>query len=162
MRRKEREKDAAFAFRVLRDCDYATLATLNADGTPYCIPISPVSINNFIYFHCAAEGKKLDNINQNNAVCVSCVSRVKPVPEKFTTEFESAVIAGKCEMVPDEAEKIMALRALCEKYASSNMDGFDAAIARNLHRTCVYKVHITQITGKANNMAPAPQAPPAG
>jgi nitroimidazol reductase NimA-like FMN-containing flavoprotein (pyridoxamine 5'-phosphate oxidase superfamily) len=158
MRRKDREKDAAYALELLRDCEYATLATINTDGTPYCIPISPVLIGNSVYFHCATEGKKLDNISKNNAVCISCARNVNPIPENFTTEYESAVAFGKCEIVSDEsdeakAEKIMALRAICEKYAKSNMDNFDSfneKIAASLHRTCVCKILIEHITGKAN------------
>ena len=150
MRRKDREKDAVFALEVLRDCEYATLATVNSDGTPYCIPISPVVIGNSIYFHCATEGKKLDNINKNIAVCISCVRYIKPVPEKFTTEYESTVAMGQCETVSDKEEKITALRAICEKYAKSNMGGFDDEIAKSLNRTCICRVDIQQITGKAN------------
>jgi hypothetical protein len=150
MIRKDREKDAAFALEVVRDCEYATLATVNTDGTPYCIPVSPVLIDSAIYFHCAAEGKKLDNIKQNNNICISCVSHTKLIPEKFTTEYKSAVAIGKCGIIEDKTEKITALRAICEKYAGSNMSSFDEEIAKSLHRTCICRIDIEQITGKAN------------
>ena len=152
MIRKDREKDTAFALEVIRDCEYATLATVNTDGTPYCIPISPVLIDSAIYFHCAQEGQKLDNIRQNNTVCVTCVRRVKLIPEKFTAKYESAVVFGKCEIVSDAngREKIMALRVICEKYAKSNMNNFEAKTAGSLSKTCVCKITIEQITGKAN------------
>ena len=150
MRRKDREKDTSFAFEIIRDCTYATLATTNLDGTPYCIPISPVLKDNTIYFHCALEGKKLVNIAHNNAVCISGVRQTKLVPEKFTTEFESAIAFGHCVMVQDDAEKIMALRLICEKYAAENLDEFENAIKRSLTRTGIGKIEITNITGKAN------------
>jgi len=150
MRRKDREKDASFAFEVLRDCEYATLATINPDGTPYCIPISPVLVDNVIYFHCATEGQKLVNINDNNRICMSCVRHTKPIAETFTAEYESAVVFGKCIIVSNDDEKIMALRKLCEKYAESNMDNFDNSIAKWFHMTCVCKIDIEQITGKSN------------
>lgn len=149
MRRKDREKDAAFALEVLRDCEYATLATVNADGTPYCIPISPVLVDGIIYFHCALEGNKLDNIGHNNNVCVSGVRHTRLVPEKFTTEFESAVAFGCCTVVKDDGEKIMALRMICEKYAAENISAFDDAIRRSLLRTGVCRIEISSITGKA-------------
>jgi len=150
MRRKEREKDATFAFAILRDCEYATLATVNTDGTPYCIPISPVLIDKAIYFHCAPEGQKLENISKNNTVCISCTGHTRLIPEDFTTEYESAVATGKCIIVSDEEEKIMALKRLSEKYAESNMEHFDAYIKKSLHRTCVCKIEIAKITGKSN------------
>ena len=149
MRRKDREKDAGFALEVLRDCEYATLATINPDGTPFCIPISPVLVEKSIYFHCAAEGQKLENINQNDSVCVSCVRHTKLIPEDFATEYESTVAEGKCYIISDEEEKTMALQKICEKYAKSNMENADARIAESLHRTCVCKIEIKKITGKA-------------
>jgi len=82
MRRTDRERDAAFAFDVLRDCEYATLATVNADGTPYCIPISIVLVDKSVYFHRAAEGRKLDNIGKNNAVCISGARHTELLPHK--------------------------------------------------------------------------------
>ncbi|MCL2698770.1 MAG: pyridoxamine 5'-phosphate oxidase family protein [Defluviitaleaceae bacterium] len=151
MRRKDRERDAAFALEVLRDCEYATLATINADGTPYCIPISPVLVNGAVYFHCATEGHKLDNISRNDAVCISGVRYTKLVPEEHEVEYESAVAAGKCKIISDEAEKTMALQTICEKYAKGNDKGKDnEVISRLLHKTCVCRVDIEKITGKAN------------
>ena len=137
---------------VLRDCEYATLATINTDGTPYCIPISVVSEENIVYFHCATEGQKLLNISKNNSVCISCVRHTKPVPEKFTLEYESAVVTGTCSIVTDDDEKIRVLKKVGEKYAKSEMDYVDAKIAKSLNNTCVCKVNIIQITGKANIM----------
>ena len=150
MRRKDKEKDATFALEVLRDCVYVTFATVNADGTPYCVPVSCVVIDGKIYFHCAEEGQKTDNVKQNNNVCITGVRYTNIVPEKYTIEYESAVATGECDIVSDEAEKITALRAICEKYAKSNMGNFDAGIAKSLHETCVCRVSIEKITGKAN------------
>lgn len=149
MRRKDREKDSQFAMEVLNHCEYATLATMNSDGTPYCIPISPAVVNECIYFHCALEGKKLDNIKRHPSVCVSAVAYTKLVPENFSTEFESAVAMGECQMVSDDEEKIKALRAICEKYAASNMTAFENAITKSLPRTGICKITITALTGKA-------------
>ena len=152
MRRKDRERDAAFAMEVLRDCDYATLATVNADGTPYCISISIVLIENIIYFHCAVEGQKLLNISKNNSVCISCVRYTRLVPEKFTLEYESAVVTGACSIVSDYDEKIKALTKIGEKYAKSEVAHVSEKIAKSLQKTCVCKVNIIKITGKASVM----------
>ncbi|MCL2352208.1 MAG: pyridoxamine 5'-phosphate oxidase family protein [Firmicutes bacterium] len=152
MRRKDREKDEAFALGTLRGCEYASLATVNPDGTPYCVPISPVAEGDAIYFHCAPEGKKLENIALNPNVCVCCARRVRLVPELFTAEYESAVAEGRCEPVLDEGEKKAALRLICEKYAASNPNA-EAEIDGALARTAVYKVTIARVTGKANRPA---------
>ena len=150
MRRKDRERDAAFAYEVLRDCEYITLATINPDGTPYCIPLFFAMVDNVIYFHCATEGQKLDNICFNNNVCITGVRFTKVLPEKFTTEYESAVANGICIEVTDENEKIMGLRRITEKYAPDNMENFDSALEKFKNMFSTYKIEIKQITGKAN------------
>ncbi|MDR2446586.1 MAG: hypothetical protein LBD58_04770 [Treponema sp.] len=38
MRRKDREMDGDFAKQVIDKAAFATLATTNEDGTPYCAP----------------------------------------------------------------------------------------------------------------------------
>ena len=151
MRRKDREKDAAFALEVMRDCEYGTLATINTDGTPYCIPVSPAVIGNVIYFHCALEGQKLTNINANKSVCISAVRHTKLLPGEFSTEYESAVAIGKCRIVLDDDEKTMALRLICEKYAKDFMEQAVKKIAEALNKTCVCKIEIEKITGKARS-----------
>ena len=150
MRRKDREKDAAFALEVLRAAEYATLGTVNPDGSPYCVPISPAVMDGDIYFHCANEGKKLDNIKQNNSICLSAVRYTQLMPSLFTTEYESAVADGKAYIVTDDGEKYRALVAICEKYAGDYMEAAKERIAQSLGRTCVVKVVIDRITGKAN------------
>jgi len=142
--------DSAFALEVLRDCEYATLATTNPDGTPYCIPLSPVTVGDSIYFHCANYGQKLVNIKFSDLVCISGVRNTKLVPETFSTEYESAVAIGTCSIVTDNEEKTMALIKICEKYAKSNMAHAEAEIAEALQRTCICRIDIRHITGKAN------------
>ena len=58
MRRKDKERDAAFAWQVLRDATYATLAMTDSDGAPYCVPVNHVADEqgNAVYFHCAGAG----------------------------------------------------------------------------------------------------------
>jgi len=153
MRRKDREKDKKFALDVLGGCEYAVLATVNADNTPYCIPISPVLTGEIIYFHCAGEGKKIDNIKQNSSVCLTGVRNTKLIPEKFTTEYESAVAFGKCEIVENEKEKIKALEMICEKYAK-DAEGTAGQIKKYLNRTGIWKIVIEEITGKENKNTP--------
>ena len=150
MRRKDKERDAAFATGVQRDGEYMTLATVNADRTPYCVPLSFVLMDGAVYFHCAEEGQKIVNIGRDNRVCVSCVRYAKTKPESFSVAYESAVATGTCETVTDDNEKLAALRALCEKYAKDYMDNFEADAAKSLRRTRVVKINIGAITGKAD------------
>lgn len=147
MRRKDREMNKDFAFSVLDKAPFVTLSMVNEDK-PYSVPVSIARDNDILYFHCAFEGTKIDILNKNNNVTLTAVSKCKPRPIDFTLEYESAVVNGKAFSINDEKEKIYALKLICEKYALSNMDNFENAINRSLHRTNIIKIEIDDIYGK--------------
>ena len=149
MRRADRQIDTDSAWKVVDACGFGTVSMCLPDGAPYCIPLSIARIGHVLYFHCAQEGMKLDALRNNPAVCVSCVGMAEPVPGKFTTLYTSAVLTGHAREVTEEGEKIRALRAICEKYTPENMQEFDAAIARSLCRTGIWRIDVTGITGKS-------------
>ena len=148
-RRKDREKPRDFALEVVDKCAYSVMATVNPDGSPYCIPLSMARDGEWMYFHCAREGHKLDNLRNQNRVCVSCVGEVRPIAGAFSIEYESAVIFGAAMEVTDREEKIHALRLISERYTPEHMTAFDEAIERELDITGVWKIHIDEISGKA-------------
>lgn len=148
MRRKEREMPAEFGWQVADKCDYAVLAMIDTAGMPYAVPLSMARDGEKIYFHAAVQGEKTDNLRQNSNVCVVCVADVNPLPQEFSTEYASAIIRGQAAAVTDEAEKIRALRLICQRYAAANMAEFENAISRSLARTAVWRVDIASITAK--------------
>ena len=60
MRRKDKERDAAFAWQVMAEAPYATLSLVDGEGRPYAVPVSQAAwpAGKCIYFHCALAGKK--------------------------------------------------------------------------------------------------------
>ena len=50
MRRKDREMPREFGLSVLDRCEYATLALIDPDGFPYCVPITIVREGDALYF----------------------------------------------------------------------------------------------------------------
>ncbi len=148
MRRKDREMDCEFALGIADKCEYAVLSMAEGQNIPYCVPISIVRDGDVIYFHCARDGRKVNVLRNNPKVCISCVGDTKRAIDKFTTEYESAIICGEAIEVDSEEEKIHALRLICQRHTPANMQNFDAAIARSLSRTAIWKVRISSITGK--------------
>ncbi len=148
MRRKDLERPAEFGLELIDRCEYGVMALTDTEGAPYAVPLNLVRDGDRLYFHCATEGKKTDSLRKNPAVCVSFAGGVKPVPDKFTTLYQSATVFGEASEVTSADEKIRALRLLCEKLAPSNMADFDKAIDRSLGRTAVWKIDIKELTAK--------------
>lgn len=155
MRKKQREKCAEWAFEVVDKAPYVTVSMTRPDGTPYGLPLNLVRKDETtFYFHCAAEGEKIDCIMHNPAVSLSAVSKCTPKYEEernnFTEYYHSAVAIGRAELVTDDTEKIEALKLLCERFLPRYMEHFDEAIARSLDRTTVVKIMLIESpVGKA-------------
>ena len=52
MRRKDRERDPAFAWSIFDRASYGVLSMRDEEGG-YGVPISPARIGETVYFHCA-------------------------------------------------------------------------------------------------------------
>ena len=148
MRRKDRELSRDAALAVVDKCVYSVMATVNGDGTPYCIPLSMVREGEWLYFHSAQEGHKIDNLTQHNRICICSVGDVREAPGAFSIGYESAVINGSASQITEREEKIRALSLIVKRYTPANMAAFDQAIEEQLDRTGVWKVHIDEISGK--------------
>lgn len=149
MRKANRQRDAAWALEVFDKAPYVTVSMVRPDGSPYGLPLSLVrGGDNIFYFHCAAEGEKLDCLRSNPTVSLSAVSRCTPKFEaeknNFTEYYNSAVALGKAEIVEDFAEKTEALRLLCQRFLPEYMDHFDEAIARSLGITTVVRITLME------------------
>lgn len=139
---------AEWAYEIMDKAPYITVAMADEDGTPYAVPLSLARTDEkTFYFHGALEGKKLDIISKTPKVWLSAVTTCKPTvgPKdgSFTLEFKSAMAQGVAEILTDEAEKIVAMRAICERFLPKHMDAFDTSIARSLGRTAVVRITLT-------------------
>lgn len=148
MRRKDREQSREFALEVADKCEYAVLSVVTPENLPYCVALSIVRHGDFIYFHCAYEGQKIECFKNNPNACLFCVGDTLRLQDKFTTKYESAMIKGKLSEVTDTDEKVFALKIMCERHTPDNMANFDKAVEASLHRTAVWKLSIDEITGK--------------
>ena len=92
VRRADRMLSVEDAQSVLKIADYGILSTVSSDGSPYGVPLSYVYINDTLYFHCAPEGPKLDNIIQHPEVCFCAVSQAETLADKFSVRYASATV----------------------------------------------------------------------
>ena len=60
MRRLDREQDRQFALSLIDRCTHGVMALSTGEDTPYCLPLSFVRVGDDLYFHCAAQGRKLE------------------------------------------------------------------------------------------------------
>lgn len=112
-----------------------------------------------IYMHTAKVGRTQANVAGNGRYCftVSEMGRLLPaeVALEFSVEYASVVCFGEAEIISDEAEATAALQLLLDKYAPHLRPGQDyrPPVPEELKRTAVYRLSITQWSGKKKEVA---------
>jgi len=148
LRRKDRAITEEEAVALLNKAEYGVLSTVAENGEPYGVPLNFCVINHCIYFHCAVEGQKIDNIKQNNSVSFCAVGNTEILPDKFGTTYESVIVSGEAEEVFD-MNKQLALEGILHKYSPEFIDKGIKYIEDLKEKTRVFKITINKLTGKA-------------
>ncbi|GLH72725.1 MFS transporter [Geothrix limicola] len=149
MRRRDRALDEAEALGLLEEAEWGVLATADADGWPYAVPVNHAVVDVALIVHCATKGHKLENLAFNPKVSYCVVTEAEALPLELATRYASAIVFGHAELLEDEAEKRAALRALGLRFAAAHPDLVDREIDKDLFRTAVLRIRIERATGKA-------------
>ncbi len=150
IRRKDRALTKEESAELISRGEYGVLATVDAGGQPYAVPLSYVVRDERLYFYSAMAGHKIDNISHNPRVSFAVVGETQPVYDRdFSTYYESVVVFGPLRLVEDEKEKHEALWHLAAKYLPDYLDQAQASIKKSFSRTAVYALEMEVITGKS-------------
>lgn len=150
LRRREKAMPREEAEELLKNGSYGVLSTCGDDGYAYGVPLNFVYDGRSIYFHCATEGHKLDNLRRNPKISFCVVGEQQVIPQKLTTHFESVVVFGTAKEVSG-GEKGEALRLLVEKYApASAAPGRKGCSDAETAGTDVVKISVEHLCGKAS------------
>ncbi len=126
------------------------LATQNADGFPYVVPVHFVFADNSIYIHGLNRGQKLDNIATNDKVCFEIDEMDSLILDDkacdVNTKYQSVVAFGKAAMLTGTEEKIQALDKIVGKY-TPQLSGQQYP-DNMLKATGIIKITIESISGK--------------
>ncbi len=148
MRRKDRLILNTEAFSILKKGEYGILSTVSPNNEPYGVPLNYCLIDDCIFFHCALEGSKINNITNNPKVSFCVVGNTEVLPDKFSTRFESCIVQGYAyESFADEKQK--AIEGLIHKYSENFTSEGLKYIEKLRDKTRVFKITIDSITGKA-------------
>jgi uncharacterized protein len=139
--------------RILEQSDVCHLGL--ADGNqPYVVPLNYGyrldGSNLTLYFHCAADGRKLDIIKRNNQACfqMDCDHELRLADRAcgYSMNYASIIGSGPIERVDDPVERLLGLQLLMRHYSSRD----DWAFApENLARTTILRLQAVDFSGKA-------------
>ncbi len=160
MRRKFNEiTDKKEIEAILMGTRIGSLATLGQDGYPYITPVNYVYLRGSIYFHCALQGEKLDNLRRDPKVCFAVDRPLAYLDTGYDRNmavcdvgqyYQSVVIRGRAELIDNPTEKVDALNALMACHENdpefAAITGTTPAVAL----CAVVAVRVESISAKAN------------
>ncbi len=160
-RRTTRVWDDSAARAFLVEAHAYNLATVRADGAPVARPLNGVVLDDWLLFHGAFAGEKMECLGQ--PAVVSAYSAIATLPSYFfdpvlacpaTTYFKSAMGHGLLLAVDDPELKARMLQALMEKYQPeggyAHMIEEPAVYHKELKSVRVFGVRLEHVTGKCN------------
>ena len=153
MRRKDRElTDKNEIENIFQKADACRIA-FSVENIPYIVCLNygyswkkelPV-----LYFHCAHEGKKIEQMEQNNYICFQLDTdhELEYIHEKkhCTMHYSSIVGMGYLEVVRDEKERKKGLDLLMKQYNNPVPEYYPP---HSMTRTTVLKLRVTELTAK--------------
>lgn len=149
MRRSEKAMSQEETMEVLEKAEYGVVSTISPDNTPYGTPMNFAWADGAIYFHCALEGHRMENLQSNSNVCLNVVDSVVLMPEKFNTQYRSVTVFGSMHIVEDKDEKTKGIKAIAEKLSPDFKEEGLAYIEKAFNNMHVLRMDVERMTGKA-------------
>ncbi len=148
MRRKDKEiEDAKEIESIISRSDVCRIA-LCENNSPYIVPMCFGYSDNCLYFHSAADGRKIDIIKKNNRVCFEFDIQEGLIrsgnPCNWDMKYYSVIGFGRAFFIEDFEGKTKALDIITGHYSG---DVFEYQ-KNSVDSVTVIKVKIEEITGK--------------
>ena len=166
MRRGDRVMSADQALQVIARGHSCRVATVGADGTPYCTPFLYVWMDGRLYIHStSALGHFRTNVDREPRVCFQLDEQEGVFDYgRFECDsglaFRSVVVFGTIKVVTEQATKQAFCEALLRKYGKPDLNRPKNFFPR-LDLIAVFEIAIERLTGKETAMPPISEQWPA-
>ena len=149
MRRKDKQvKDIEIIKSALNRAIVCRLG-LTENNMPYIVPMKFGYTDNYLYFHSAPEGKKIDIIKNNSQVCFEIDLDhelvIKDTACNATMKYLSIIGFGKAELIDDFEQKQRALQIIMDHYSKKKKHKFSKTM---INRIIIIRIKIESMTGK--------------
>ena len=166
LRRADRAMPEQQASAMLERGFSGQLATIGADGYPYCIPLLYIWMDGELYVHTgSASGHLRANIECEPRICFE-IDEPDQVFDygRFECDsglaYQSVIVFGKIRIAEDSAVKQRFCEALMAKYGKPDSDRPKGFFPR-IDMITVYAIAVERMTGKEMTLPPLSEQWPA-
>ncbi|KUO65455.1 MAG: hypothetical protein APF84_13300 [Gracilibacter sp. BRH_c7a] len=153
MRRKDKQVfDKEILHGVINNAIVCRVGMVK-DDRPYVIPLNFGFDGNYIFFHSATSGQKVDILKKNNYVCIEFEQDIEIIEDEkpcgWGAGYLTVVIHGMAELINDLNEKRYGLSQIVNHYKTSEEQY--QFTDEELKTVLVYKVSMAEIIGKRSD-----------
>jgi nitroimidazol reductase NimA-like FMN-containing flavoprotein (pyridoxamine 5'-phosphate oxidase superfamily) len=152
MRRKEKEIKSKSEIESIINSGQVCRVAFSLNDEPYIVPMYYGFKDNFLFFHSAKQGKKIDIIKKNNRVCFEIDMNHHivntGVPCNWKNSYSCVIGFGKAKLIENFSEKVKALNDIIDHYSPGTIYEFPK---ENVLKTAIIKIEIEEITGKKSS-----------
>ena len=148
IKRNDRALPEEEMFDIMNRVEYGVLSTIGDDNYPYGVPVNFVFFEDHIYFHCALQGHKLENIDHNSKVSFCVVADVSLLPDKFSTKYRSVISFGTASEVTDPVKRKQVFVKILKKFSRDFMEEGMRYIEASGAMTKLYQIEVSHMTAK--------------
>ncbi len=146
MRRIDKQMSLSETYKLLENGIEGVLGTISDNGYPYTVVLNYVYFNGKVYFHCAKEGHKLENIKHHDKVSFTVYDNVEVLGNQLNTLYNSLTLFGRAKRIDTSHEVLM---EFIKKYSNIDSDLASHMINKEINDTAIIEVEIDHISGKA-------------
>ncbi len=150
--RTERALTEEQAREIIESTDHCVLATCDAAGVSYAVPVTPVLVGSVIYFHATArpDSRRRDNLLAHPDVSLCFIGKANTLPDLYAVDYASAIVQGRASRVTDSDVKMAAMKLFLKRHAPGNDPAADDAYLQGAwDKFEVWRVDIESMTAKA-------------
>jgi hypothetical protein len=135
---------------IIKKCESCNLAMVDEQGAPYVVPMNFGYVDDYIYFHSARTGKKIDILKKNPKVCIafSTDHELRWVNEEVACswgmKYRSVLAYGEIEFIDDFDKKTEALKVIMKNYSDLDFS-FNAPAVEDV---MIYRVKLDKLDGR--------------
>lgn len=133
---------------LIKSHRFAVLSLVDPDGLPYGVPLDYIYKDNYLYFHGANEGRKIDSMKINPLGCAVILGDTAVISEKFGRQYTSAIVEGPIELIDDPETKRQVMTWVVETNSPDHIEKGKAIIEKMLDRVLIYKMQMETVSGK--------------
>lgn len=150
MRRFKQQIPEEKCVEILKNEPRGVLALYGENGYPYALPLDHLYYDGKLYFHCAAEGHKIDAVKANPRASYCVMDKGFRKENEWALNINSVIVFGTVKFVTDLAEKEKLLRMLGNKYYPDPQE-VEREVEKYLQKVCMLELSIDHMTGKLVN-----------